>query len=77
VLNLKRFKFFPYEKRVTGEQPLVVTKIVSCKFFSLRQGIFLIPWIGGASLGPFLCPTTEEKKGLLPQSMQGPKTCIE
>jgi hypothetical protein len=28
---------------------------------------FLIPWSGGAfaPLGPFLCPTTEEKKWLI------------
>jgi hypothetical protein len=39
---------------------------------------FLIPWTGGAfaPLGPFLCPATEEKNGLLPQS-QGPMTCID
>jgi hypothetical protein len=38
---------------------------------------FLIPWTGGAfaPLGPFLCPTTEEKNGLLPQS-RGPRTCM-
>jgi hypothetical protein len=30
----------------------------------------ILPWTGGAfaPLGPFLCPTTEEKNGLLPQS---------
>jgi hypothetical protein len=39
---------------------------------------FLVPWSGGAfaPLCPFLCPTTEGKNGLLPQS-QGPRTCIE
>ena len=39
---------------------------------------FLIPWTGGAFSppGPFLCPTTEKKYGLLPQS-QGPKTYIK
>jgi hypothetical protein len=35
---------------------------------------FLISWIGGHL--SLLCPTTEEKNGLLPQS-QGPMTCIE
>jgi hypothetical protein len=39
---------------------------------------FLIPWTGGAfaPLGLFLCPTTEEKNGLFPES-QSPMTCIE
>jgi hypothetical protein len=32
--------------------------------FELYPRHFLIPWTGGAfaPLGPFLCPTTEEKK---------------
>jgi hypothetical protein len=36
------------------------------------------PWTAGAfvPLGPFVCPTTEEKNGLLPES-QAPRTCIE
>jgi hypothetical protein len=40
---------------------------------------FLIPWAGGAfaPLGPCVCPTTEQKNGLLPQSPQGPRTCIK
>jgi hypothetical protein len=35
---------------------------------------FLIPWTGGAfaPLGPFFCPTTEEKKWPI-----APRTCIE
>jgi hypothetical protein len=39
---------------------------------------FLIPWTGGAfaPLGPFLCPTTEEKEWPITPK-PGPRTCIE
>ena len=42
-----------------------------------RFKAFLIPWTDGpfAPLGPFLCPTTEENNGLLPQG-KGPRLWV-
>jgi hypothetical protein len=55
-----------------------VTVFLSKMYQLMESRHFLIPWTGGAfaPLGPILCPTTEKKNGLLPQS-QGPRTCIE
>ena len=64
---------------------VIYTVLVSLRLYDqeLCVGVsdaryFLIPWTGWAfaPLGPFLCPTAEEKNGLLPHS-QGPRTCIE
>jgi hypothetical protein len=58
----------------------IALRIIFIIFNSLQGNgtIVLLPWTGGsfAPLGPFLCTTTEEKNGLLPQS-KGPRTCIE
>jgi hypothetical protein len=47
-------------------------------FKSIIFSLWYKAWTGGAfsPLGPFLCPTNEEKNDLLPQG-QGRMTCIE
>jgi hypothetical protein len=45
------------------------------EMFHYKAFFNTMDWWGICPTGPFLCPTTEEKNGLLPQS-HGPRICI-